>query len=349
VIVSFTFPSGREHTAGVVVLYELANALARRGHEVQFLHGPAAEFRVSSLDELPPFRFEGAVRHHLFDDWDDPALPEADVVFTRGTAPRFGLHASVVQGYRMLDAGWELEGYRYPAPKVCVARWLVDVGLSLGVDAEQLWHVPLGLDHELFARHAGDDDRPYDVAMLYHPHEQKGGDVGLRALDEVRRRRPDVRAVVFGRARPPAPLPAGTDFLFAPDQRTLVDRVYNATRVFLQASRHEGFGYTAVEAMACGAALVTTDCGGSRDYAVDGVTALVAPVEDHERLARRIVHLGADDRARGRLAAAGERDVRRFDWDRSAELLERHLLDYLAEPERFRRPARPLEPAEGVA
>ena len=109
--------------------------------------------------------------------------------------------------------------------------------------------------------------------MLYHPHREKGWGVGLEVLAEVRRRLPEARSIVFSRVRPPEPLPPGVEFMFAPDHRTLADDVYNASRVFVQASHHEGFGFTPIEAMGCGCALVTTDNGGSRDYALPGETA----------------------------------------------------------------------------
>jgi glycosyltransferase involved in cell wall biosynthesis len=87
--------------------------------------------------------------------------------------------------------------------------------------------------------------------------------------------------------------------------------------------------------MACGAALVTTANGGSRDYAVDGETALVRPVGDACGLAAALVELVSDGGLRSRLAAAGERHVRRFDWDEGARTLEGHLASYLADPDRY--------------
>ena len=60
-----------------------------------------------------------------------------------------------------------------------------------------------------------------------------------------------------------------------------------------------------MEAMACGAALVTYDNGGCRDYARDGETALVAPRRDVEALAAALTRLAADAGAEGALAAAG--------------------------------------------
>jgi glycosyltransferase involved in cell wall biosynthesis len=117
--------------------------------------------------------------------------------------------------------------------------------------------------------------------------------------------------------------------------------VYNATRVLAQTSYHEGFGLTAVEAMACGAALVTTNGGGSRDYAFDGETARVVPPGDASAIAERVEELLADESRRCALAEAGTRLVRQFTWDRSGEQLEEFLERYIADPTSFQGPLGP--------
>jgi len=339
VILTFAYPSAPDRTGGVIVLYELANACARRGHEVRFVHGPLTPYRVGSLDELPPFPFDRRIEHHLVDRLDDPRVPAGDVVFG-GTAPRrLGQPVDLVQGFRMLGEDVERELYRTPLPKVCVASWLVDVGLGYGSPPEQLWYVPLGLDHRTFAVRTPQDKRRYDVAMLSHPHREKGLAVGLKALDELKQRLPDLRALVFGIDPAAVPLAGWIRFWQAPDHTTLANQIYNDSRLFLQPSHHEGFGYTAVEAMACGCALVTTDNGGSRDYADDGETALVVPPGDPKGLADAAERLLRDATERTRLAAAGTELVRsRFDWDRTAALLESRLEAYVSDPARYQRP-----------
>jgi glycosyltransferase involved in cell wall biosynthesis len=336
VIVNFAFPSSRHRVGGVTMLYEFANALARRGHEVHFAHGPAWPQRIDRLDELS-FRFDERVQQHIVDTLDDPSLPPGDVVFAEG-APRLGQPVVVVQGFRLSGPYWDRIAFRALAPKICVASWLVEVGAFYGVPDEQLVHVPLGLDHELFAVRTPPHERSIDVAMLYHPFPEKGWGVGREALEELARRRPGLRAVVFSMAgEPPESLPDGVQVVVVLDQRRLADEVYNAARVVVQSSRHEGFGLTAVEGMACGAALVTTDCGGSRDYAFPGETACVVAAGDVSGLADCTEALLRDDDRRNALAAAGARYVRRFDWARSGELLEAFLERYLTDPASFQR------------
>jgi L-malate glycosyltransferase len=344
VILTLAYPSSPDWTGGVIVLYELANACARRGHEVHFVHGPLTPFRIGNLDQLPPFRFDGGVQHHLVDRLDDPGLPAGDVVFVGTAPPRLGLPVEIVQGFRMLREDVERDLFRSPVPKACVANWLVDVGLGYGSPAEQLWHVPLGIDNRMFTVRTPHDQRRYDVAMLSHPHPEKGFGVGVEALAELLSRMRNLRAVVFGTDPPSRPLPEPVRFWQAPDHPTLANEIYNQSRVFVQPSFHEGFGYTAVEAMACGCALVTTDNGGSRDYAVPDQTALVVPPGDPAALAAAAERLLGDDTARARIADAGAALVgRRFDWDNTAAVLERRLEAYVADPGRFRQaPADPL-------
>ncbi len=335
-IVSFVYPSSRRRTGGVTMLYEFANELARRGHEVHFIHGPVRRERVDRIDEIP-FRFEPSVQHHLVDSLDDPALPRADVVFN-GNAAHLGEPAEILQGYRLLSADFDALAYRSPTPKVCIATWLLDVGRSYGVPDHQLVHVPLGLDHELFAMRTPPTERPIDLVLLYHPSREKGWDVGRRVLEDLIARRPQILAKVITLSWPPKdPLPDGVE-LVSRSQRRLADEIYNQTKVFVQASHHEGFGLTALESMACGAALVTTDCGGSRDYAVPDETALVVPAGDVAALVDRVEQLLDNEAQRVALATCGAKYAYKFDWAVSGRLMEEFLERYVADPAAFQQP-----------
>lgn len=341
--VSFVYPSSGQATGGEVVMYELANALSRRGVEVHFLHGPAWPTRISRVDELPAICHAASVHHHVVDALDQPALPASDVVFAPDVDRTLGLPATLIQGHRMLSEEWEAKSFRDPGLRVCVASWLRRIGETYGVDPACMVHVPPGIDHDVFRPPSADALRPIDVSVLFHPFREKGWKTAEATLALLRERRPDLRCVVFGR-RDPRPLPPGVEFVDSPDHRRLVDEIYGRTRIFVQASRNEGFGLTALEAMACGAALVSTDCGGSQDYALAGETAVVVPVEDPDALARAVADLSDDEARRRRYAAAGMAHARTFTWDASGERLERALAAYLDDPAPFLAPPGPDRP-----
>lgn len=52
---------------------------------------------------------------------------------------------------------------------------------------------------------------------------------------------------------------------------------YRDTDIVVSLSRHEGFGYTALEGMACGKPVVAFDVSGLRDVIADGATGFLAP------------------------------------------------------------------------
>lgn len=331
-ILNFTYPSSAQYTGGVVVLYEFANAMARRGHEVHFIHGPAWPHRIDHLDELSWFPFDPRVHQHLVDSLDDPSLRAGDVVFSHRAPRRLGERVAIVQGHGLVSPELDREVFRAPVPKLCVARWLVEVGVAYGAPRAQMLHVPMGLDHSLFRPRTPQHARAIDVAVLYNAHPAKGWGIAQRSLELVRERRPGLKAVAFGVLPPGFALPGWIGFHRGLDRAALVAEIYDRSKVFLQPSWYEGFGFTAVEAMATGCALVTTDNGGSEDYAEHGATAIVAPPGDAEALAAGIEDLLSDLGLRRAIGAAGERYVRRFDWDNGAQIMEDHLLRYLADP-----------------
>jgi glycosyltransferase involved in cell wall biosynthesis len=127
--------------------------------------------------------------------------------------------------------------------------------------------------------------------------------------------------VGFGVKRPRTPLPYDEFHENVPQERLAA--LYSASDIYLCPSWDEGLGMPPMEAMACGAALVTYDNGGCRDYARDGATALVAPRRDVAALAAALERLATDAALRARLAAAGTALVtREFDWDRAVERVE---------------------------
>jgi N-acetyl-alpha-D-glucosaminyl L-malate synthase BshA len=83
---------------------------------------------------------------------------------------------------------------------------------------------------------------------------------------------------------------------------------------FCVASTEESFGLSALEAMACGTAVVGTQVGGLPEVVEDGVSGLLSPVEDLAGFAGHLATLLEDrDRSSTMGAAARERAAALFD------------------------------------
>jgi glycosyltransferase involved in cell wall biosynthesis len=90
--------------------------------------------------------------------------------------------------------------------------------------------------------------------------------------------------------------------------------VYSAFDVFVLPSYREGFSRSAMEAAACGTAMVLSDIRGCREIGQDGHHLLLVPPRDPARLARALLGLLADPALRQRLGeAAHQRAVAQFD------------------------------------
>jgi glycosyltransferase involved in cell wall biosynthesis len=78
----------------------------------------------------------------------------------------------------------------------------------------------------------------------------------------------------------------------------------------LPSTKREGLARSLIEAMAYGVAPVVTDCGGSPEVVVDGVSGSVVPVRDVPALAAALKRLHDDPELRRRMGAAARERIR---------------------------------------
>jgi glycosyltransferase involved in cell wall biosynthesis len=93
--------------------------------------------------------------------------------------------------------------------------------------------------------------------------------------------------------------------------------LYTHCETFVFPSLDEGFGLPVLEAMACGAPVITTRCSSLAEVA--GEAALVVSGRDPEELARAIQDVVGKPALRSRLSQAGLAQAARFSWRRAAE------------------------------
>ena len=204
-----------------------------------------------------------------------------------------------------------------------------DIVAQMGVRAEQLHVVPVGVDHERFrplAHVTKARCRVMTTASADVP--LKGLRPLLEAIAKVRTER-DVELLIIGKKREGSVLPELLDRLGLNDIVTFVSGVsderivelYNEATVVVVPSLYEGFSLPAIEAMACGAPLITTT-GGALPEVVgsNGESALTVEPGDPEALALAIRRILDDDELRARVGAAGRaRVLNRFTWKVAAE------------------------------
>jgi len=94
--------------------------------------------------------------------------------------------------------------------------------------------------------------------------------------------------------------------------------LYSSCRMCIYPSLYEGFGLPPLEAMACGAPVITTRIPSIMETVGDAAR-LVEPT-DVDALARNIIDLLADAEARATLSAAGLARAAQFSWEKTARM-----------------------------
>lgn len=354
--IAFLLPSeGNIPSGGNKVIYEYANRLSARGHQVHLIHFASAEpcrvartlrgklrpLRYISLawkGEWRPdnwFKISPLVKDHLIPTPMPILMPRADVYVAGwwSTAERLAAMRSL-PGRRLyliqhLEtwAGPEedvMATWRMPLEKIVIARWLQKIAEDLG---ESSSYIPNGLDLTRFGCDIPPESRSAaHLAMMYNDRvDWKGSPDGVAALGLLKARFPQLEADVFGVHERPETLPPWITYWQQPSQKDLRG-IYNRASIFLAPSHSEGWGLPPCEAMACGAAVVATDIGGHREFCIDEKTALLVPMQDPAAMASAAARLIENALLRVQIARDSREHIQSFTWDDAVDAFERLLL-----------------------
>ena len=348
--ISIVLPrASSEPIGGYLVQYELADQLAAKGHDVTVVHAStvAGPWRAPKPFGLDAFRasrrpqvlvpwhpFHPRVRLRLVPWLTRSFLPRADITILTAfqTAQRVAQASRRTGPLVQIVYDYEFWAGGSPAGRLQIERALRRPDIAhiatsqavrsmldtIGVPTVRT--VPPGIATGSFVCRARPSDRLPTIGFSYRPEPHKGmGDL-LDALQHVHELYPDVAVQCF-RAAGDVALPAWVERLDYLTKDQLV-AFYNRCSVFVLPSHYEGWGLPAAEAMACGAAVVTTDSGGPRDFAENETTALVVPPGDVRALTAAMVRLLEDDQLRFQLADTGVRRLSAMTWEKAAESIE---------------------------
>ena len=344
-------------------LADLANGLARRGHDVHAALVPGSPLQ-RELAELPA---ENIIELPLRNSLDlTSALKLA--LFVRRNQIEI-VHAHLARDYPLAAFAARRGGARliltrhvlFPLSRVHrvllrrVARVIaVSQAVADGLSEQDIFEkdkiivVHNGVDMVRFAKTREDDGAErqeigakFGVGVIGELAPIKGQESFLRAAAIVSSRRDDVDFII-----------AGEDKSRTGENRRLLESMIDELNlrqcvritgwaddmvellctldVFVSASRSESFGIAMVEAMASGVPVVATITAGAREIIDDDKTGVLVPIGDAEAMAEAICKLLDDPGRRARLADHARRMIsERFSLDRMVSRTEQVYRDVL--------------------
>jgi GT2 family glycosyltransferase/glycosyltransferase involved in cell wall biosynthesis len=193
--------------------------------------------------------------------------------------------------------------YELISHKIVKSDWLKGLLAKDGYTAQK---IPLGMDLFMFyPRDIKKVSYPIVLAMARPGTPRRAYKYVISALHQVKRERPDAEIILFGDyLQKKSVLFDFTDAGVITDQNRLAE-LYSKTDVFLDGSDYQGFGRTALEAMACGAACVVTNVGGVTEYAVDGYNCLTVPPREPGLFSDAILRILKDSELKAKLISGG--------------------------------------------
>lgn len=337
-------PSG-----GRKVIYDYANYLVSKGHNVEIVFLADVAYRqrkhnvpkslVHFIDFLKKYKTQNIVNWFNLDkkveiraeyNFRKNMYQKKDIV----VASDYGIALKIAESNydlnkvvyliqhdekvyyseKIVRSAWSL-----PVQKIVVASWLYNLVFEYDTKVSLVKNY---VRTEDFYISNPIRDRKHVVSLINHPNKYKDTKTGLRALELVHNVFPDLQVIMFGNFRKPANLPSYVEYVFRANTTTLREKVYNESAIFLFTSILEGWGLVATEAMACGAALVSTKNGGVNDFGIENETALLNNVGDYKGLANSIIYMFQNNNERIRLAENGKNLVEKLTFDSSASTFE---------------------------
>lgn len=207
-------------------------------------------------------------------------------------------------------------------PKVAVSSHVAEYVRLYTGGKDVLGIIPNGVKLEEY--YPGDHQNERNgIGTMYGSAFPKDPDTILALLGRMRESLPNVPQYIFGLGPRPKEIPK-RNYVRLPSVQE-ARRIYSRCKVWIVASRSEGFGMPILEAMACGCAVVATDCGGPRDIIKDGETGFLVQVGNVEQLFYRVKTLLADHKLRQKFIVQSKKTVKKFNWKNSIEQLEKVL------------------------
>ncbi|WP_211746465.1 glycosyltransferase family 4 protein [Paenibacillus sp. Marseille-Q4541] len=332
------------HGGAQRMLSELANRLVETGHEVLIVMPAQGVVEYEIKAQILQLTDTALLSHHF---------PKGDVILSNFYTTAYpaqqaseegkGLHIRLSLCYEptfLKENQYSFPSYHLTPHLLVLSRWQQDmIFLNHGIRGRI---VPVGVSgffHNMNIRKQLNG--PLNITSIYRKEE---GDFSwhreqkylLAQLDLVKAAHPEVSLNLI---TPPGEYAESEDIqylrstgkykMYTPFNDEELRYHYNQTDIYVSSGSYDTGSLPGLEAMRCGAALVTCYSGGNTEYAVHERNCLMS-YRYENRLAKDVIRLIEDRSLREKLAKKGERDSNVFTWEKSYNELERIVNDIVS-------------------
>lgn len=316
----------RVPSGGYKIIYEYSNYLVKRGYSVVFFYDARKSMKRFHFPEVfrrimcrflvwyhPNwFEVDKKIVKKCFFDQNEIDKIKYDLILATGVTT-----AEIVKNvhgakklYLIQDfENWSVSDeyvyrtYGYGFLNITVSNWLKKIVDTFAQDKALC--ISNSIDTNIFKFVNPIECRNnHTMAFHYRSAPYKGCQYAIKVIKCLQKIYLDLNVYVVSSEKKPNNLPDCCKFIHnaKPEQ---VAKINNNVAVFMCTSVKEGFGLPGLEAMACGAVLVSTKYQGVFEYAVDEYNALLSDVGDVDAMVKNIVRLFENDELRTKLAKNG--------------------------------------------
>lgn len=335
----FTFPIITLCKGGAQrMLAEITNGLVIKGHDVTILMPPQG---------VVDYPINAKLIRTKKDTIEESDYPKSDVIISNFYTLVHSAQAASQQG-KGLHVRLSLcyEPTFLPDNHITFPTYYVTPNLIvLSKSQQQLIYldhgihghiVPVGISSTFKNMHIREKSSPLQISAIIRKAEgsmswHREQDYLFSQLEMVKKKHPNVIINLF---TPPDEFYSSPSLIalretntfrcFTPADDTELCYHYNHTDIFVNSSIYDSASIPGLEAMKCGAALVTTYNGGNLDYCRHEENALMS-YRYQNRLGLDILRLIDDPSLRTRLVQSGEKEAAKWTWERSVDAFEQAI------------------------
>jgi glycosyltransferase involved in cell wall biosynthesis len=350
--------TGLFKSGGIRVIFEYANRLSQRGHDVYFYY-PVKAYKFSN-DNLTLLLKKNywALKSYLFNEQEQIEqfrrfyscrfniirIPQIRNIFVRNANATIatqwpttfdldklsnnkGKKIYFIQDYETWDSDTEMvdSSFKLNFKRITISNYNKKLFYDkFKIDTEVILN---GIDYEIFNCMNKLANKNKIITFIDHPLSNKGVTSAIEVIKKLKKKYNYLQFMGFGHEKY-HDIPEFVKFYKNPDDKTVAKEIYGKTDIFIYPSTKEGFALPPAEAMACKCAVVTTKVGAVPEYSVHMESAIHVEPNNIDQLYEGVCYLLDNENEIKRISENAYTHIRKvLNWEDSVKKFEKSLLE----------------------